>query len=151
MIVKHRRGTTKEWQEVDLIPEEGELVIEECLDGSWKCKIGTGYTKFSKLPYIDEQTRITLLQEIASTKAELEDISFRTLYSDEYQEIKRQIDEKKSEREAYIKARIDEINEALKKEKIEATVYGRPKHFYSIYKKMKQNLHQNLLQNLLTA
>ena len=73
MIVKHRRGTTKEWQEVDLIPEEGELVIEECLDGSWKCKIGTGYTKFSKLPYIDEQTRITLLQEIASTKAELED------------------------------------------------------------------------------
>lgn len=73
MIVKHRRGTTKEWQEVDLIPEEGELVIEECLDGSWKCKIGTGYTKFSKLPYIDEQTRLTLLQEIAATKAELED------------------------------------------------------------------------------
>ena len=27
-IVKHRRGTTREWLEVDLIPEEGELVIE---------------------------------------------------------------------------------------------------------------------------
>ena len=75
---------------------------------------------------------------MSKLKAELEDISFRTLYSEEYQDIKRQIDEKKSEREAYIKARIDEINEALKKEKIEATVYGRPKHFYSIYKKMKQ-------------
>lgn len=75
---------------------------------------------------------------MSKLKAELEDISFRTLYSEEYQDIKKQIDEKKSEREAYIKARIDEINEALKKEKIEATVYGRPKHFYSIYKKMKQ-------------
>lgn len=75
---------------------------------------------------------------MSKLKAELEDISFRTLYSEEYQDIKKQIDEKKSEREAYIKARIDEINDALKKEKIEATVYGRPKHFYSIYKKMKQ-------------
>ena len=75
---------------------------------------------------------------MSKLKAELEDISFRTLYSEEYQDIKKQIDEKKSEREAYIKARIGEINEALKKEKIEATVYGRPKHFYSIYKKMKQ-------------
>ena len=75
---------------------------------------------------------------MSKLKAELEDISFRTLYIEEYQDIKNQIDEKKSEREAYIKARIDEINNALKKEKIEATVYGRPKHFYSIYKKMKQ-------------
>lgn len=75
---------------------------------------------------------------MSKLKAELEDISFRTLFSKEYQDIKNQIDEKKSEREAYIKARIDEINDALKKEKIEATVYGRPKHFYSIYKKMKQ-------------
>lgn len=75
---------------------------------------------------------------MSKLKAELEDISFRTLYQDEYQDIKYQIDEKKSEREAYIKARIDEIKEALNKEKIESTIYGRPKHFYSIYKKMKQ-------------
>lgn len=72
MIVKHRRGTTKEWQEVDLIPEEGELVFEECIDGSIKCKVGTGYTKFSRLPYIDDKTKRTLLQEVATTKAELE-------------------------------------------------------------------------------
>lgn len=73
MIIKHRRGTTKEWQEVDLIPEQGELVIEECIDGSLKCKIGTGYTKFSKLPYIDDQTKYILLQEIERTKADLEE------------------------------------------------------------------------------
>lgn len=71
MIVKHRRGTTKEWQEVDLIPEEGELVIEECSDGSFRCKLGTGRTRFSKLPYIDDKTRHDLLQEITSAKSSL--------------------------------------------------------------------------------
>jgi hypothetical protein len=40
MIVKHRRGTLQEWLDVDLIPEEGELVIVECDDGTIKCKIG---------------------------------------------------------------------------------------------------------------
>src|SRR5574344_185901 len=75
---------------------------------------------------------------MSKLKAELEDISFRIIYPEQYQEIKRQIDKKKSEREAFIKDRIEEINKALSDEKIEATVYGRPKHFYSIYKKMKQ-------------
>lgn len=70
MIVKHRRGTTSEWQEVnlDLIPEAGELVIEECIDGTRKCKIGTGYTRFSELPYIDDKARADLLAEIAEAK-----------------------------------------------------------------------------------
>ena len=70
MIVKHRRGTTREWQEVnlDFLPEAGELVIEECDDGTRKCKIGTGYTRFSELPYIDDKTRTDLLAEIAEVK-----------------------------------------------------------------------------------
>src|SRR5574344_294354 len=75
---------------------------------------------------------------MSKLKAELEDISFRIIYPEQYQEIKRQIDKKKSEREAFIKDRIEEINKETSDEKIEATVYGRPKHFYSIYKKMKQ-------------
>lgn len=75
---------------------------------------------------------------MSQLKSELEDISFRILYKEEYQEIKKQIDEKKKDREEYIKNRIEEINENLKKEGINATVYGRPKHFYSIYKKMKK-------------
>ena len=70
MVVKHRRGTTGEWQEVNLnlIPEAGELVIEECDDGSRRCKIGTGYTRFSELPYIDDKTKTELLAEIAVIK-----------------------------------------------------------------------------------
>lgn len=70
MIVKHRRGTTQEWLEVDLIPKEGELVIEECPDGTLKCKIGNGYSKFSELPYIDDKTKSILLQEITTVKVD---------------------------------------------------------------------------------
>lgn len=75
---------------------------------------------------------------MSKVKSELEDISFRILMPEEYASIKRQIDEKKKEREKYIEDRITEINECLKNQKIEATVYGRPKHFYSIYKKMSE-------------
>ena len=75
---------------------------------------------------------------MSKVKSELEDISFRILMPAEYQVIKSQIDEKKKEREEYIKNRIDEVGKVLKKQNIEATIYGRPKHFYSIYKKMKQ-------------
>ena len=62
-IYKHRRGTTQEWLEIDLIPEEGELVIEECQDGSRKCKIGDGISKFSILPYLDTALQATLLEK----------------------------------------------------------------------------------------
>ncbi len=70
MIVKHRRGTTQEWHELNLhvIPEAGELVIEECVDGTIKCKIGTGFARFSELPYIDDKVKSELLIKIAATE-----------------------------------------------------------------------------------
>lgn len=99
---------------------------------------------------VDEKTRQEMAKEslsiyapiahrlgMSQIKSELEDISFRILYPEEYQEIKKEIDQKKKQREEYIKDRIEEITNALKKENIECTIYGRPKHFYSIYKKMK--------------
>lgn len=73
---------------------------------------------------------------MSKIKSELEDLSFRILRPDEYASIKKQIDEKKQEREQYIQDRMDEIRASLKEQEIEATIYGRPKHFYSIYKKM---------------
>lgn len=75
---------------------------------------------------------------ISQIKSELEDISFRILYEEDYYKIKNEIDEKKEEREQYIEDRIKEITETLEKNGVKATVYGRPKHFYSIYKKMKE-------------
>ena len=69
-IVKHRRGTTKEWFELDLVPESGELVIEECLSGERKCKIGDGIRRFSQLSYIDDAVQTRLLAEINNVKQE---------------------------------------------------------------------------------
>ncbi len=74
---------------------------------------------------------------MSKVKSELEDISFRILMPSEYEMVKEQIDEKKQEREEYIKDRINEVQKVLKEQGIEAEIYGRPKHFYSIYKKMK--------------
>lgn len=68
-ILKHRRGTTQEWLETDVIPEDGELIIEECKDGSRKCKLGDGHTKFLMLPYMDDKVRIDLLKKIDSITA----------------------------------------------------------------------------------
>ena len=75
---------------------------------------------------------------MSKIKSELEDISFRVLMFNDYQIIKKQIDSKKKEREKYIQDRIEEVSSVLKAQGIQAQIYGRPKHFYSIYKKMKQ-------------
>ena len=75
---------------------------------------------------------------ISHIKSELEDICFRILYKEEYNNIKKKIDIKKSVREIYINSKIDEIKESLNKESIKCSIYGRPKHFYSIFKKMNE-------------
>ena len=66
-IVQHRRGTTDEWREHNLIPKEGELVIEECAHGRHRCKIGDGYTRFLDLPYMDEEVKTNVLNTIVET------------------------------------------------------------------------------------
>lgn len=67
-IIKHRRGTTQEWLETGIIPEEGELVVEECPDGLRKCKIGDGRSSFLTLPYIDEATLRKVTSELYAFK-----------------------------------------------------------------------------------
>lgn len=102
------------------------------------------------IEYIEEAIKLNMAKEcltiyapiahrlgISQIKSELEDIAFRVLMPEEYDDIKKQIDAKKSERQLYITKRIKEIEDKLKSEGIIANVYGRPKHFYSIYKKIK--------------
>lgn len=60
-IVQHRRGTTADWLELDLVPYEGELVIEECTDGACRCKIGNGISKFSELSYLSDPSNFDAL------------------------------------------------------------------------------------------
>ena len=74
---------------------------------------------------------------IYGVKSELEDLCLRQLKSDVYQVIREKISRKKSEREDYIDEVVTIVENALLQYGFEdCLVYGRPKHFYSIYKKM---------------
>ena len=70
-------------------------------------------------------------------KWELEDLSFRFLEPQTYKEIARQLDEKRIEREAYVSGLRVLVERALTEQGLLATVQGRPKHIYSIIKKMR--------------
>ena len=76
---------------------------------------------------------------IYSLKWELEDLSFKYLYPDEYHEIVKGLDKKREERLAFIDSIMDEIRVELKNAKINAEVTGRAKHIYSIYRKMQRD------------
>lgn len=79
---------------------------------------------------------------IYKVKWELEDIALRYIDSDGYYDLVEKVAKKRSQREAYIdgivhilRGKFDEVN-------IDCDIYGRPKHFYSIYRKMK-NKHKD--------
>ncbi|HWG11592.1 MAG TPA: bifunctional (p)ppGpp synthetase/guanosine-3',5'-bis(diphosphate) 3'-pyrophosphohydrolase [Rhodanobacteraceae bacterium] len=71
-------------------------------------------------------------------KWELEDLAFRYLQPDTYKRIARLLDERRGDREAYIRRCVRELETALRKEGIAAEVAGRPKHIHSIWKKMQR-------------
>ncbi len=71
-------------------------------------------------------------------KWELEDLAFRQLEPATYQEIARLLDEKRTERERHIEQAVGALRAALSAQGIEGDVAGRPKHIYSIWKKMQR-------------
>lgn len=73
---------------------------------------------------------------IYKIKWELEDICLRYLDPDSYYELVGAISQKRSERENYLEKIVSEMNTKISEMGIEAEIEGRPKHFYSIYKKM---------------
>ena len=74
-----------------------------------------------------------------SIKWELEDLSFKYLYPEEYHELVEGINKKREERLKFIEKIMDDIRVQLKKQHIDAEVTGRAKHLYSIYRKMKRD------------
>ncbi len=70
-------------------------------------------------------------------KWEMEDLSFRFLEPDTYRQIARLLDEKRIEREAYVEQLRARLEHELQAQGIHARVQGRPKHIYSIVKKMR--------------
>ena len=71
-------------------------------------------------------------------KWELEDLAFRMRQPEQYQSIARQLHEKRGLREHYIGRVVRELGEAVAQAGIDADIAGRPKHIYSIWKKMQR-------------
>ncbi|USD38519.1 MULTISPECIES: GTP diphosphokinase [Ferrimonas] len=117
-------------------------------------KLAEGVVMLREVKNADEETRVVLAREvrdiyaplanrlgIGQLKWELEDLSFRYLHPDTYKEIAKLLDEKRIDRQNYIEEFVSGLQKQLDADGIRAEVYGRPKHIYSIWKKMqKKNL-----------
>ena len=99
----------------------------------------------------DEETRVLVARECATIYAplanrlgigqlkwELEDLAFRYLHPKTYKDIAQQLDGKRKERATYIQNVVSDLQALVDNEHIKAEVYGRPKHIYSIWKKMQK-------------
>ena len=99
----------------------------------------------------DEETRVLTAKEtsliyaplanrlgIGQLKWELEDISFRYLHPNTYKKIAQLLDEKRVDRERYMADFVAHLTEQLAELQVQGNVYGRPKHIYSIWKKMQK-------------
>ena len=82
---------------------------------------------------------------ISKIKWELEDLCLRYIHPEEYYDLVNMIAEKRVEREKFISRIIKELKENLDKSNIDSDIEGRPKHFYSIYRKMV-NKHKSIEQ-----
>ncbi len=80
---------------------------------------------------------------IYAMKMELEDIALKFLEPEAYYDLAEQVSERKGQREDAINGVVQEIEKTLKEIDIKHDIYGRSKHFYSIYKKMKYQ-HKNI-------
>ncbi|MBU3580474.1 bifunctional (p)ppGpp synthetase/guanosine-3',5'-bis(diphosphate) 3'-pyrophosphohydrolase [Polynucleobacter sp. AP-Capit-er-40B-B4] len=70
-------------------------------------------------------------------KWEMEDLAFRALSPDTYREIAKMLDAKRIERQSFIDQIVLQLQDELKAAQIDGEVLGRPKHIYSIWKKMQ--------------
>ncbi|MFQ5827610.1 MAG: RelA/SpoT family protein [Candidatus Methylomirabilia bacterium] len=73
---------------------------------------------------------------MAQVKTELEDLALKALHPVDYEELQRQVAKRRLEREVEINRVIAIVGKKLREVGIEAQIQGRPKHFYSIWKKM---------------
>ncbi len=110
----------------------------------------------------DEKVRLLIAKEVSNIYAplanrlgigqlkwELEDLAFRFLHEKTYKQIAHDLGERRIDREKYIAAFVAELKALLDAEGIHGEVYGRPKHIYSIWRKMqKKHLEFNELYDI---
>ena len=75
---------------------------------------------------------------IAKLKSQLEDLSLKVIDKEAYREIEKKVKTKRLDRENYLQLVIEPIEKELERHHLKARVFGRVKHFYSIYTKMKK-------------
>ncbi len=102
----------------------------------------------SRLPEVERRALAQLTRDIHAPLAnrlgiwqlkwELEDLAFRYLEPDTYRRIAREVDETRVERERYIETVRRALTHALAEHGLHAEVSGRPKHIYSIWRKMQK-------------
>ena len=76
--------------------------------------------------------------DIINIKWELEDLAFRYLEPNTYKQLAKQLNERRIDRERYVKHFIQDLSQDLNELDIQHEIYGRAKHIYSIYKKMQR-------------
>ncbi len=99
----------------------------------------------------DEETRVLAAKQtnaifaplanrlgIGQLKWELEDLAFRYLHPQIYKKIASQLEEKRLDREQYMRDFVQAVRDQMLVEKLDCEVYGRPKHIFSIWKKMQK-------------
>lgn len=114
-------------------------------------KLAERICRLQQVKNADEETRVLIAREcaeiyaplanrlgIGQLKWELEDLSFRYLRPDSYKQIAKLLDEKRKARQRYIYDFVSFLQDYMDKEGIKAQVLGRPKHIYSIWKKMQK-------------
>ena len=73
---------------------------------------------------------------ISKIKIELDDLSLKYLKPDVYQQLVKDLNDRKTKREEFVQQIVAEVSKHMENAHIHAKVYGRVKHFFSIYKKM---------------
>ncbi|MDC0602525.1 GTP diphosphokinase [Aliiglaciecola sp.] len=114
-------------------------------------KLAERICTLQKIKQEDEEMRVLVARECATIYAplanrlgigqlkwELEDLSFRYLHPDTYKHVAKLLDERRADREQYIDNFVSNMQSELDRVGIKAKVYGRPKHIYSIWKKMQK-------------
>ncbi|MBI3186771.1 MAG: GTP diphosphokinase [Gammaproteobacteria bacterium] len=113
-------------------------------------KLAFRVQRLRSLASADEATRQRIAREtleifaplanrmgVGQLKWELEDLSFRYLEPLTYKRVAKMLEEKREEREQYIRDVVQDIKQMLADQGVNAEVYGRPKHIYSIWRKMQ--------------
>jgi GTP pyrophosphokinase len=102
-----------------------------------------GYMREDKRKRIAQQT-LDIFAPLANRlgiwqiKWELEDLAFRYVQPEKYKEIAEQLTERRPDRETQIETIIERLRGLLQQSNIHAEISGRPKHIYSIYRKMTE-------------